>query len=409
MSDFNSMFPNFLTAVKTLREMLLPIAFVLFVVGLVISISGAPRSVRGMVLPLVKTIVLVLALVQLPEWGDKVSVAANYTVTDVLKVNPAAVYDQYNAKLKAQKSNGTNRSWWEKLFDADTAIFEALISGVLFLFGLLASVILFYAYIVQAFILYVGYALSPIFIGFLALRALSGIGTSYFLGLAGVMLWPLGWGCAAMLTDGLLDFMTDQTFLTAGISAGGAGYTFQNLIGLAALGVWLIFSTIAAPVIIQKAISSGAQAGAALLQGAATAAVAAGTTALTSAASVAAGGGLGRSIAGAVAGGVTGAVGMVDSSMSGSTYSPTGYALGSLASMAGRSGGKKGSAADDKGAGNSQARRSGEGGADDGNDGGGGDDKPRQTPPPKAVFDPNDLARDRDVAEITRHYRENKV
>src|SRR5215210_7713057 len=115
MSDFNSMFPNFLTAVKTLRETLMPIAFVLFVAGFVMSIQGAPRSVRGMILPLVKTIVLVLALVQLPEWGDKASVAANYTITDVLKVNPAAVYDQYNAKLKAQKSTGTNRSWWEKL------------------------------------------------------------------------------------------------------------------------------------------------------------------------------------------------------------------------------------------------------------------------------------------------------
>ena len=50
------------------------------------------------------------------------------------------------------------------------------------------------------------------------------------------MLWPLGWGAASIMTQGLLDFMSDQSFLASGVIGGSAGYTLQNLIGVAVLG-----------------------------------------------------------------------------------------------------------------------------------------------------------------------------
>ena len=134
--------------------------------------------------------------------------------------------------------------------------------------GWLASVIVFYAYLAQKFILYVAYGFAPLFIGFLAVRTLHSIGVSYLLGFVGVLCWPLGWGAASIMTKGLLDFMTDQSFFALGAVPGGAGYALQNLIGVAVLGIWLIFSTIAAPIIIQKAISTGAQIGQALAGGA---------------------------------------------------------------------------------------------------------------------------------------------
>jgi len=77
----------------------------------------------------------------------------------------------------------------------------------------------------------------------------------------------LGWAVASLVTGGLITFMTDQSFLWNQSLGGAAGYAFQNFIGVAVLGVWLIFSTIAAPLIIQHAITHGAQAGAALISG----------------------------------------------------------------------------------------------------------------------------------------------
>ena len=108
------------------------------------------------------------------------------------------------------------------------ALFEAGISIILWVLGFIASVIVFYAYLVQKFILYVGFALAPIFIGFLAVRTLHSIGVGFLLGYAGVLCWPLGWGAASLLTSGLIGFMSDQSFLSLGGVTGSAGYGLQN-------------------------------------------------------------------------------------------------------------------------------------------------------------------------------------
>ena len=71
--------------------------------------------------------------------------------------------------------------------------------------------------------------------------------------------------------------MTDQSFLASGGFTGVAGYGLQNQMGLAALALWLISSTIAAPIILQKAIATGAQVGQGLVTTATTAGIAGAT------------------------------------------------------------------------------------------------------------------------------------
>jgi hypothetical protein len=154
-----------------------------------------------------------------------------------------------------KKSTDGNTSWWEKLINFPS-IMEALVSGVFMILGWFASAIEWWAYILQTAILFIGYSLSPIFIGMLAFPSLQQTGRNYLLNLVGVMIWPLGWGVAGLITQGMIDFMTDQSFLSSS-SAPNTLYSLQNLMGLAFLGIWIIFSTIAAPVAIQKAIATG--------------------------------------------------------------------------------------------------------------------------------------------------------
>jgi hypothetical protein len=71
---------------------------------------------------------------------------------------------------------------------------------------------MFWAYIFQTVILNLGYALSPLLIGFMAIPALKHTGNRYLMNLLGVLLWPLGWAVAALVTQGILDFMTDPSF-----------------------------------------------------------------------------------------------------------------------------------------------------------------------------------------------------
>ena len=219
-------------------------------------------------------------------------------------------------------------SWWD-LLDAQ-ALFEMFISGVMWLLGFLASVIVFYAYLVQKFILYVGYALAPIFIGMLAVRTLHSIGAGFLLGYVGVICWPIGWGAASLLTSGLIQFMSDQSFLASGGFTGAAGYGLQNLMGLAALALWLIASTIAAPIILQKAIATGAQVGQGLVATVTTAGIAGATAGAGAAATFGAAGGVAGFAAGTAASGGAALIGAAEASTSGSSYSPLGSMIGSI-------------------------------------------------------------------------------
>ena len=143
----------------------------------------------------------------------------------------------------------------------------------------MAYYLIWWAYIFQKIILNLGYALSPLLIGFMAIPALKHIGSRYLLNLVAVLLWPLGWAIAALVTQGILDFMTDQSFLSVDPTA--QLYTLQNLLGLSVAAFWIIFSTFAAPTIIQKVITAGALGGSELLSGATATAIQTATAAVS--------------------------------------------------------------------------------------------------------------------------------
>jgi hypothetical protein len=315
-----------------MNRVLTPIAFVLLAIGVVSSTVTGRRSPSAYLRTVGRTFAFAAVLAYLPTWSNEAAAVVDTTVKETLHADPAGVYDQYQKTLAINKgtppSGSGSKSWWD-LLDAQ-AVFEAIISGLLYLLGLLASVIVFYAYLVQKFILYVGYALAPIFIGMLAVRTLHSIGVGFLLGYVGVICWPIGWGAASLLTSGLIQFMTDQSFLASGGFTGGAGYGLQNLIGLAALALWLISSTIAAPVILQKAIATGAQVGQGLAAAVTTAGVAGATAGAGAAATFGAAGGVAGFAAGTAAGGAAALTATAGSSMSGSSYSPMGSMIGSL-------------------------------------------------------------------------------
>jgi len=329
MTDFNSIFPNFTSQCVQLQQLLTPIAYLFLVCGLILSVSNGQRSGDAYMRAFARTLMLVVVLTFLVSWGNTVTSIVDDTVKNVLKVDPTQLYSQYQSALQMQKMPDSSDSWWQKVFSVTATIFESLISAFLWVLGWIASAIIFYAYLLQKIILYIGYALSPIFVGFFAFGSLYDIAKRYFLNLVGVMLWPLGWGVAGLVTQGLMSFMTDQSFLHSGGLEGISGYTFQNFIGAAFLGIWIIFSTVAAPMIIGKSISYGSLAGSQLLSGASRAGRTSLVTATTVATSVASGGGTA-----AVAGGIiVGAGAGIESLVSTSAEVGGGSLVGSLASM----------------------------------------------------------------------------
>jgi hypothetical protein len=164
-------------------------------------------------------------------------------------------------------------------------MYEAVLWGILSLIGLLAEFLIWAAYIIQQFLVGLAYAFAPLFIGFLALRSTSSIGVRYIMGTVGILAWPLGWAAASIGTSNLIDVATEQGLVMVTVA-----YSLQTILAAAIIGGWIIITTLIAPVIIQMAISSGAQVGSALLGGALTAGAAAISAGTTTAASLASGG-----------------------------------------------------------------------------------------------------------------------
>lgn len=265
MATFDSIFPTFLAKCADLHTLLLSVAFALFIVGVIITAYQKFTHRAGLNL-LLRLLLLTSLLVFFPAWGNQLQTLLQNSVLSGLGVDPTQVYQQYNQLLVTKINNSSSTaSWWDIIGQLTSVTVNLIVTAVLWLVGQFASLMLFWAYVFQKIILNLGYALSPLLIGFMAIPALKHIGSRYLLNLVGVILWPLGWAVAALVTQGILDFMTDQSFLT--IDPSSTLYTLQNLIGLVVVAFWIIFSTVAAPVIIQSVVTSGTQAGGALLSG----------------------------------------------------------------------------------------------------------------------------------------------
>ena len=164
------------------------------------------------------------------------------------------------------------------------------------------------------------------------------------------MLWPLGWAVANLMTEGLLDNAADRTLFEFGGIAGQASFGPQMIIFMVVASLWLVFSTIAAPVILARVVTTGLQIGAALLggfMGAAGAGLsgAVGGTMAT--------GGKGAAGLGGMAGG--GAAGFMGGSMGGGASMAIGAGLAAMSAAGAGKGGDGDSGASGGGGGSSSS------------------------------------------------------
>lgn len=265
MATFEQLFPTFLQKCAELHELLRIVAFMLFIVGTILLVVHGFTG-KTLMLHMVRLFVLTALLVMLPQWGNQAQQLLQTSILDGLGVDPSQVHEQYNHLLEVRRDTGSEHSWWDILGDLSAFTVEILITGILWLVGQFASLMLFWAYIIQKFILFSAYALSPLMIGLMAIRPLKSAGGRYLMHIVGVLLWPLGWAVAALITQGILDFMTDPASRFFDPTA--SFYSLQATFGVAVVSFWIVFSTISAPVVIQKVLSYGTLAGGQLISGA---------------------------------------------------------------------------------------------------------------------------------------------
>lgn len=257
MDDF---YQALFTKAGQMFAILAPIAYVFIVVGLWTSISASGRSASNYLKAITKVAIFALVLSQFITWIEVFEDSVQSLVYGTLNANPAAVYEKYKS-LAADSSNGETGGFWHSIL-SQKGFFKAAIAAVLWTAQFAAKIIVYIAYVVYKVALAYLIATAPFFIGCLAARSTFHTGMAFIFGTVGVLLWPLGWGFASLVTDAFLTVFTQAEFLEPGFVDG-----MKNLLALAAAGLWIIFSTIAAPIILQRVLTTGAGMGTALLSG----------------------------------------------------------------------------------------------------------------------------------------------
>jgi hypothetical protein len=139
-----------------------------------------------------------------------------------------------------------------------------------YLLSLIALALMVIMTVIQNIAYLLMVAVSPIMIGFLCLPALAHISTRFFTSLLAICLWPIGWVMADLVT---------KLILTAVIASSSSGNALTNAVGMGysfggwvLLALWVIVSSILAPLAVSRAIVGGGTGIGQVLMGAAGAA-----------------------------------------------------------------------------------------------------------------------------------------
>ena len=366
MDDFETVFAGFKNTVQAFHEQLLPFSFFAMVLGLLLAAyRGMFGNLAEILRALIAIAVLSVALNYVDDWTFRLGNIINDYIIVEMDTDPRETHTRFGELIADPISEGEERSWFDLIFDTNATISQWRAEALIWIASKVTWIIVWWAYMIHKAILYLGVGLAPIFLPMIMLNATRGISTRYLLGLFSLLLWPLGWATANLMTQALMEAAADRTLFEYGGVAGKAIYGPQMIFFILLASIWLVASTIGAPFIITRVLTTGSQIGAALLGGFA--------GSVLGGASGAVGGGMTGGAAGAVAGAGAGfgagAVGGPGSGMAAGAGMAA-YSMGGGGGGASGGSGGGGSSSGDTGGGAGGGASSGGGGS---SSGGGGD------------------------------------
>src|SRR5258708_33140518 len=286
--NVTTLLPSFASAVQKLHDLLLPVCLVLAFGGLIYKIASLwrERSLTSLFPYLVKMMIAFVLLGLMASWGGMLT----SMVTDLdnqLGLNQSNVLNDYtqavatkfgvnvngtgtaatNQNPQDQQSNplsgflnwaGNVASNTGKLFqtiamgaDGLAAVFMGVFVLICSMLGMLAMWLMS---LLQQILVLVCIGISPMFLGCLLIPPLGQLAARLFTNSVALALWPLGWVLANLVTNALIDLAVNRSN-NGGVGAFnflGGGYVWWLGVGL-----WALFSSIAAPWLVTKALSAG--------------------------------------------------------------------------------------------------------------------------------------------------------
>ena len=315
-TSFSESFPVLLQSARELYDSFVLVSFVVVFAGFLLAVwRGIIGDIAEIMRAVLSVAVLVVVLGSFPSWIDQLQQITHEGVVEQIGANPSETHQRLAVLITDPIDKNAEVGFWDVLFSDEASLGKVILYLGVYALSKFAWGLMWLSFLIQHILLLLGIAVSPLFLSMFMLNATRGIAVRFILSLLGIVLWPLGWAVADLVTRSLLEASIDDEVFTL-IQGNIVLYSSQSFVFLFVLSLWLIFSTLAAPWIFARAITTGSQIGVALLGGFSGASAVGFTSGIGSGAVASAGG---ASAAGAVGTGAAGgAAGFLSASTGGS-------------------------------------------------------------------------------------------
>ena len=282
-SSFERMFPGFLDAIQTARVPFVSLAFVIIVWSLVRRLSSFSHDPShnlkavGRAAILTGMVALSIPLLSLASEGfNDLASQVGYKGSPAFlqKSIEETIVAYTHTALEDQEGGGAGDTQHGMLYyifhpgeavkDGSSGVVNAfygmviqLVIFILTAFYKLAQLVMWVFWLIQQFIVHFSSIFLPAFVAMVGVGAISNIGYRYIMGLIGVLAWPLAWAFVNVGTEGLMNAAAESIHNAHGWDIGS--YLWAGAI-LLCLPIWIIFGYLFGPFLIQRMVTTGANA-----------------------------------------------------------------------------------------------------------------------------------------------------
>lgn len=259
MTAFETAFPGYVGACALLFRDLLPFGLFILIFGIALEFWHQPTTPEAMLKIYIRAFLILLLLLQSSQLINGSQDLIKEWVEFHIPARPENIAVRYQQRLREAQDlrDDADVSFVHKVLTG--GFYEAIILAVLMLISWFAMAIVAIVYNVQRALLLGAWALSPLLIPCLAVRPIASIGLQHILRILGILAWPIGLAMASTFTEGLIEVISSGTTFSNVTFGQAVGKGLTGLLGIAVLAVWIILSTVLAPLYIQRLIAgSGA-------------------------------------------------------------------------------------------------------------------------------------------------------
>jgi type IV secretion system protein TrbL len=209
-----------------------------------------------------KVLMIGIATLFIREWLMRMNDVIT-AFSGLMGVDPTTVDDRFVGFISGKTPANPDTSIWDVIWDTKS-IGTAICYALLWFFGWIAWGLQYIVKLIGDILLTAGWALSPIFLAFFMLRPMAAVGLKYVMGLVAIVCWPFGWVMAAVVTNAMLDAAATASLIPIMVPGGGP---VAPALTVLLIGLWMLITSVLAPYVTYRVLTSGANPAAAFAQG----------------------------------------------------------------------------------------------------------------------------------------------